>query len=463
MKTLLINISLRPDSARKHLPIGLGYIATAIKNAGFSCDIMDLVAHYKTNEEIEEFFQNNSYDVVAMGCIVTGYKYIKYLSNVIKTNAPQTRIIVGNTVAQSIPDILLLNNPIDIGVMGEGDQTIVDLLKCIKESGDLKKVQGIFYREDGKIHYTEQRPMIKDIDSIPSPDWNLFDVEIYIKNLSESVNEPLPPIPRDKIRAITINTARGCPFKCTFCYHIFRDSKYRHRSPDSIINEMQLYKDLYGINLFIFNDELSFFSLKQAEQFADTLLQKKLNFFWTAECRGNLFATKEDLRIAQKLKDAGCLSMAFSLESAEPEILKWMNKGLMPEDFSKQVKILKQAGIPSLTSVVIGYPNETEDSIRKTLNFCLDNNIYPSVGYLLPQPGSEMYQYSVDNGLITDEEDYFLTMGDRQDLRINMTKLSDEQLTQIVEDELFKCSQALGLNMDKRNLIKTRYYRSPKK
>jgi len=462
MKILVINIALRPPPARKWIPVGLGYIASAIKRAGYSFELLDLDACPQSPETTDAYLKSHKYDVVIMGCIVTGYKYVKWLAKTIKDAYPDTTIIVGNTVATSIPNLLLTKTNVDIAVIGEGDITIVELLRCIENKDLLKHVEGICYKNGNDIVANPLRQPIVNIDEIPIPDWEIFDINLYISNISASLNEPLPPIPKNEIRAMPVNTARGCPFKCTFCSHAFQAYKYRHRSIEMIIKEMQYYNEKWGINYFCFNDELTFYSIKQAESFADAILASGMKIFWEGSCRSGLFSEDEHIDIARKLKQSGAQSIAFSLESADPEILEWMNKKATVEMFSKQVNILDAAGLASRTSIVIGYPNETEASIKATLDCCIKNGLYPSAGYLLPLPGSEMYDYAVQQGFIKDEEKFLLEMGDRQDLHINLTKYSDHELVSIVKREMSRCSDALKLDIVNGDLLKTGFYRSTK-
>src|SRR5271157_5292790 len=135
-KVLLLNISLRPTSDKCIFPIGLGYIATAIYNAGFEMEILDLDVHRMSDEEFEEYIQNADFNVAAMGCIVTGYRFVKKYCEIIKRNK-DVPIIVGNSVATSIPYILMEKTKVDIGVIGEGDITIVELLNTIKNNEPL--------------------------------------------------------------------------------------------------------------------------------------------------------------------------------------------------------------------------------------------------------------------------------------------------------------------------------------
>lgn len=461
MNILVINVSLRPQSKVKLFPIGLGYITTAIKRAGFDFDLLDIDAFRYTDYEVEKIIQKQNYDVVCMGCIVTGYKIIKSLSSLVRKYHPNALIIAGNSVATSIVETLLTHTEVDIAVMGEGDETIVHLLEAISKSGSLKEVKGISFMDNGKLITTELRPLIKDISSLPFIDFSIFDIEIYLNNSKHAVHDPLP-MPREDVRALPINTARGCIAACGFCYHVFKGKPYRYRFPDSIIAEIKQSIDKYAINYIDFSDELTFFSKEQTVQLVQKLLDEDIHLPWIASCRGDLFNSEQDLGIIEKMKAAGCLGLAYSLESADESILKAMNKHVTVEQFSRQTQLLQKAGLSTLTSLVFGYPQETPETIKKTFNCCIENNIYPSVGYLLPQPGSQMYEYAFKHGFITDEEDYLLKMGDRQDLRINMTQMTDAEFEANILQGIKRCNKVLNMGLKDDELIKTQHYRVKK-
>jgi len=461
MNILVINVSLRPTSPLKLFPIGLGYIVTAMKNAGFAFDLLDIDAHRYSDEEVEQRIAQRKYDVVCMGCIVTGYKMVKTLAAVVRRHHPDAKIIVGNSVATSIVDTLLTRTEADIAVMSEGDVTIVDLLKTLTASGPLDDVLGICFKQDGKLVRTAPRPLIKDISILPFIDFSIFDFDIYIRSSTLAVSDPLP-IPREEIRALPINTARGCVANCSFCYHVFKEAPYRYRSPESSVTEIKQLLGTYNLNYILMWDELTFYNKQQTLAFVERIIQEGLTFYWVGLCRGNLFQDDADLEIMQKMKQAGCIGMGYSLESAEPEILKAMNKHMSVEQFSRQTRLFHQAGINVVTSLVFGYPQETPESIRKTFDCCIENRIYPSAGFLLPQPGSVMYDYAVKQGLICEEEEYLLKMGDRQDLRLNMTKMSDLELENNVLKGLERCNRELKTGLQYEELMKMTYYRGTK-
>ncbi len=456
MKVLLINISLRPDSPKIEFPIGIGYIATAIKRAGFEMEILDLDVLRPSSEELEERIKKTDFDVVAFGCVVTGYKLVKKLAETIK-KYKSVPIIAGNSVATSIPKTLLEKTKVDIGVMGEGDITIVELLRAIENKILLEEVKGIFFKKDGKVFFTQEREIIANLDDLPLINYELFDMAAYLAKGKLDVSEPYP-VPFDSLRTLAINTARGCINNCTFCYHVYRNKRYRTRSMRHIGEEIKYLQKKYGVNYLSICDNLTFFSREQVDKFADYFLKENIKVFWSAACRAGLFR-EDDLDLAVKLKKAGCVSLAYALESANEEILKAMNKRISLQEFIIQTKVLQKAGIPVSTSLVVGYPQETEKSIKETFDCCYDSNIYPSAGYLLPLPGTPIYEYAVKIGKIQDEEEYLLKAGDRQDFTINLTNMKQERMEQLVKNHLKRIAQKMNLDLDESHLIKTGHYR----
>ncbi|MBI3631446.1 MAG: B12-binding domain-containing radical SAM protein [Candidatus Staskawiczbacteria bacterium] len=457
MKVLIINISLRPNSEKMIFPIGLGYIATAIEKAGFDFEILDLDALRLSDEEVEKYIQKTDFDVVALGCIVTGYRYVKKLAEIIKKYKKDVLVIVGNSVATSIPEILLTKTKADIGVMGEGEITIVDLLKTIENKTPLEEVKGIAFRKNEQVIFTEPRELIPDIKDVARINYDLFDMKIYLDRCKFNVAEPYP-IEFSSLKAFPVNSARGCPYNCTFCYHVFKKKKYRVRPIESVGAEIKYLQEKYGVNYIQFSDELTLYSRDQADKFADYFLKENLKVFWSGGCRAELFK-ETDLDLALKLKKAGCVELGYSLESADEEILKAMDKRITIKDFMVQTQVLQKAGIVTSTSLVIGYPQETEESLKKTFDCCFDSNIYPSAGYLLPQPGTPMYEYAVRNGKIKDEEEYLLRIGDRQDFTLNLTNMEQEKMEKLVADNLRRIAEKMKLALPEENLIKTGHYR----
>ncbi|MCK4819003.1 cobalamin-dependent protein, partial [bacterium] len=292
MNIALVHPCIRPYLDKAYFPIGLSYIATALQRAGYDFDIIDIEAHRHSNEELQELLGKKVYDVIAFGTLVSGYKYAKKLAAIARKTNPSATIIAGNSVASSIPEHLLTHTDVDIAVKGEGDTTICNLLRALERKTSLANVKGIIFMKDGQFVDTGYETPIKNISLLPHPNWELFDMETYLSKAIQDVPEPYP-IPKNRIRAFVVNTARGCPFHCSFCYHVFQYCKYRYRSPESILSEISALQERYGINYINFFDELTFFSKKQAEAFADLVLSSGIGFYWNADIRADLFSEKD--------------------------------------------------------------------------------------------------------------------------------------------------------------------------
>ena len=434
-------------------PIGIAYIATAIKREGYQFDLIDIERYRYTNLELSELLLKRKYDVIAFGTLVSGYKYAKAVAQIARDTNPKAILIAGNSVASSIPEYLLENTAVDIAVVGEGELTMINILKAIEQGKSIEEVKGIVIKKDNVFINTGfDKPI--DIEYLGYPNWELFDINYYIEKGHNNVLKPYP-IPLDQIKAFVVNTARGCPFRCTFCYHVFQYTKYRFRSPKSIIEEIRILNEKYGINYINFFDELTFFTKKQVIGFVDAVLKSGLKFYWIADIRSDLFNEK-DFDLLRRVREAGCLCFGYSLESGNSEILRSMGKKLTVENFKRQKSVLDKVGISTVTSIVIGYPDETLGTLKETFDVCYDLDIYPSTGYLLPQPGTPMFDIAKDKGYVNDMEDYLYKMGDRQDLRYNLTDMPDDILIGEVNFHLKRIAVKLKLNIEGGDLMKTK-------
>ena len=459
-KVLFVNPSLRLNSQTKFLPVGIASVMTFFSKQSIEFDFLDVDINDLADSSIEEFLGSHSYDIILSGSIVTHYKWMKWFVNMARRYNPSSKIIIGNSVAGSIPEIFLKNCSADIAIVGEGEITTAEVVKKIIQGEDWFDEPGIAYKtSNGKIKINEKRKSLRKLDEFPMIDWQHFETEKYFKKSyagAHAIND-------GEVRVMPVVTARGCAFKCTFCHYVFWNDPYRYRSPENIVSEIQRNISQFDANYITFWDDLSFASLPQAERFADKLLDSGLRFNWNAAVRVDLFGNPKHprsrrLEVAQKFKQAGCMDLGYSLESANEEILKMMNKRIRADYFLEQARILEEVGIHSSISVVFGYPIETSETIRETFQMCYDANIYPSMGYLLPLPATGMYEYAKKQKYITDDDKYLDSITERQDLCINMTSMSDEKVKRLIAEGADDLNSKLGIGLGKERLIKTGGY-----
>jgi len=358
MRILLINICLRSDSRFKIVPVGLSCIATSLSQTGFKPDILDIDLYRFSDDEVKDFLSKNSYDIVGLGHIVTGYKHIKKLCIQVKEAMPKTLLVVGNTVATTIPELLLRKVPqVDIAVIGEGDQTIVDIVNAKAKDIGCHNIPGIAYRDGENVVFTRRREAIPDMKDIPFPNYSLFDIEEYIKISPYTISEP-HPVPVEGLRALPLSTARGCPYNCTFCTHAFKNYKYRFYPFQMVVEHIDFLQKDMAVNYIHFWDELTLHSVRRTEELCDEIEKKGIEFYWAICARGSTYG-KRDLNLLKRCKDLGALYMGGALESSDPAILKAMNKKIKVEGFIEQMDTTREAGLSCNTSIVLGYPQET--------------------------------------------------------------------------------------------------------
>ena len=457
---LIVNPSLRLNSQTKFLPVGIASVMTFLSKQSFEFDFLDVDINDLDDTQVERFLGNHSYDIILSGSIVTHYKWMKWFVNTAKGYNPRSKIIIGNSVAGSIPEIFLKNCSADIAIIGEGEITAAEVVRKIIQGQDWFDEPGIAYKtSNGNVKINEKRKSLKKLDEFPMIDWQYFETEKYFKKSyagAHAVND-------GKIRVMPVVTARGCAFKCTFCHYVFWNDPYRYRSPENITSEIQRNISRFDANYITFWDDLSFASLPQAERFADKLLDSGLRINWNAAVRVDLFGNPKHsrsrrLEVAKKFKQSGCMDLGYSLESANEEILKMMNKRIRADYFLEQARILEEVGIHSSISVVFGYPIESPETIKETFQMCYQANIYPSMGYLLPLPSTGMYEYAKKHKYIIDDDKYLDSITERQDLCVNMTSMSDEKVKGLIAEGADELNSKLGIGLAKERLIKTGGY-----
>lgn len=464
LRLLFVNPCLRKNSFTKLLPVGLGYVMTYFKTQGYQFDLLDVDLNEYEDSYIEDYLREHAYDVILIGSIVTHYSWIKWFLHTARKIQPDVKLVVGNSVASSIPEVILTHTPADIAVIGEGEISSYAAVEALRTGSDLAAVEGIAYRnEAGEVIQTAKRKASL-IDELPLIDWSFFDVDRYVS--ISAYSEGLGRFGQEnETRPMPVTTARGCAFKCTFCHYVFWNDPYRHRSPKSILEEIRRNIETYGANYINFWDDLSFASARQAEKLADAIIESGLKFDWSAAVRVDIFSRNklshaEAVEIAIKMRESGCKSVGFSLESGNGEILEMMNKKIGPEDFLQTVGIFREVGIVTNTSVVFGYPIETRETIRQTFSQCFDARVYPSIGFLLPLPATGMYAYARENGFIPDEDAYLCSITERQDICLNMTQLTDDEIMEEIKIGASKLNEMLNLGLDEDSYIRTGRYQN---
>ena len=418
MRILLI--AYDNDSYISTFPQGIAYIASILRQHNYYVEIYHQDVHHYPESHLTEYLNQNEFDVIGTGVIGGYYQYKKLLKISEAINASKKRpsyYVLGGHGPSPEPEYFLRKTNADIVVIGEGEETIVELMDSISNNKSLSQVKGIAFSSGGKIQINERRSLIQNIDSIPFPAYDMFPIEYYrLMRLPHSNNRDF---------ALPVLSARGCTFKCNFCYRM--DKGYRARNPEAIIEEIKYLNKDYDINYIEFADELLMSSKARIIELCEAIIKSNFGFKWF--CSGRLnYATPEVLKM---MKTAGCVFINYGIESFDDIALKNMNKALKTKQIISGIEATLTAGISPGYNIIFGNIGETKEILNKGVEFLLiydDGAQLRTIRPVTPYPGSPLYYYAIEKGLLKDVEDFYENKHVNSDLlSVNFTDMSNEE------------------------------------
>lgn len=412
MEILLINPPVREHCPPAMFPLGMAYVARVLGDAGHKVRVIDADGERISREEVLKRVKKSSFDVVGTGGLITTYRYVKWLAKELKDAYPDVPVVVGGSLATSVPELVLENIPADVCVLGEGEETAKELASALEEGSDLSKVNGLCYKEDGAKKYTEHRKLIEPLDSIPFPAWDLFPVEKYLR---------IPGNASGFKKKMNVSTIRACPFRCTYCYHIFGYVP-RYRSAQNILEEIRVLKEKYGVEFIVFSDDLFVANRKRVLEFCNLLKKEKLGVEWSSSMRVNVV----DPELLKEMRSAGCVWASFGIESGSQKILNELNKGVTVEQAEKGIRMAREAGIKVDASFMMGAPGETRETVEETIEFCKRNDFYVTFFLVTPYPGTPLYEQVKHK--VKNLDEWVSDLDDATKFTINLTSMSDGEL-----------------------------------
>ena len=430
MKILLINPPIR-ESNLSNFPLGLSYIARVLLDNGHDISVLDINAHRWPQDEVKKKIVSSDSDVAGITALITEYKYVRWLTKIIKEVNPSSKVILGGGLASAVPEIVLRRTNVDIAVIGEGEITVKEVINSLEEGKNLNNVRGIMFKENNKLHETGTRAPIKNLDEIPFPARELFPMEIYLGNIG--LGRKLVDA---SARSANMITSRGCPYNCAYCFKGMWGQKFRARSPENIIEEIEELIKRYKINNIFFNDDIFVLDKKRVYSFCDKLVERNINISWECNGRVNLM----DIDMLKKMRAAGCRIVSYGIESGNQEILDALNKKVTVEQAKRAIQLTWDAGILPKAYLMIGMFGETKKSVQDTIDFCKEAGpIVFGFSFTTPLPNTVLYQKAKEAGKISTEEELTEQWGSWSDTIItNLTEMSDEELKNLRDKAMKK-------------------------
>ena len=420
-------------------PIGIGYIVGSLIENGYEVEVIDCIGDNLSRKQFRQRLEKVDTNLFGIGGLIMGFNNIVDISFMVRRMYPDSFIFAGNTCASTIPKILIENSCIDVCVLWEGEQTVVDLMDVVVKKQSLNNVKGITYNNNNNICFTQSQPVISNLDSLCLPSWDHIPMENYLVNTG---------------RVYPISTVRGCPYHCNFCLHLFMNNHVRCRSAENIIDEMVIVNEKYDISEFIFMDDLFTVDKKMVTQFCKLKNHNSVVSDIPFYCSSRVNIIDEETIML--LKEAGCNKIGFGFESMSQDVLDWYNKRQTVKQIEETTKLMIKHDVMVKSSWLIGAANETNSSIKVSSDFCKEYNLIYNPHYVTPYPMTPLYNYAIENKLITDELEYiklFSKIGNTNIITVNFTGFTDKELCDLKNNMIYFPKKNINLFSKLPNMV----------
>lgn len=441
-RILLINPIVREEDVPRHIPYGEALLAAIAIKEGHEVCVYDANAWRQPLSKVSDACKADNWDVIGIGGLTTTYGHIKKCCQVIKQSSPKSLLVAGGGFLTSMPlEIMEWVPEIDLGVVGEAFRTWPEILRKVDQRDyDFSETEGVVYRDAVGPVLNKTRPVIHNLDELPFPAWDLFPLEeVYFKNSSALYSEDV----YNCKRRIDINGSYGCSLICRYCWHLGTTGdmliernedknspaylkndvvftygrNIRYHSPGYIVEMVSQLKRDYSIDFANFLDEnLMTMEASSGRKWLGSICDEWIkvglqDIHWAGTSHASLYR-KDTLK---RMKEAGCSHLVYGIESYDPKILKNLGKGTTVEKNKQCIHDTLEAGIAPIPNIIIGFPEESFQSVRNTINALLELGIHAKPHFATAYPGSEWYykyKNDIKNQYGGDLEAYVLDLGD---------------------------------------------------
>ncbi|MBU1164136.1 B12-binding domain-containing radical SAM protein [Patescibacteria group bacterium] len=422
MKILLIRpkntkaFSLFAKAGGLTIPLGISYIAALLMKKGYQVKVLDNLLENLEFQEIEEYIRDYNPDIVGISATTVDIYQGFQIAKITKKINKNMLLVIGGHHVTTLPEETVKNENVDVVVVGEGEQTALELVEAVKNKKSFKEIKGLYYKENDQIVFTGQRELIENLDILPFPARELLEMGEYTLSATRK---------RVQGKAGAVITSRGCPFNCNFCCKKVFGRTMRYRSAENIVAEIELIMDKYDIKEISFIDDAFTINRKHVINVCNLLIEKKLNLSWVCHSRVDCL----DDELLKIMKKAGCHSIAFGIESGDQKVLDSIGKQTTLEKAREVITLTKKYKISSLCGFMIGNLGETKETVMKTIKFARELDCtFANFAILVPLPGSKVFDIAKEKGLIDDKNYDRYTALSNQKPVLPLSELTSDEL-----------------------------------
>ena len=368
--------------------LGILFLAAITRQKGYPTALTDASALSMTGADLMHCIELEKPDVLGLSAATCSIFHAAEFAAQAKKRFPEITVMIGGPHVSAAPLETMKRFPVfDVACIGEGEETILDLLAALDARTSLANIPGIILRQNGELLSTGRRPFLKDLDQLPYPAWDL------LKGFPEHYRPAAFKI--RKSPAASIVTSRGCPNQCIFCDRSVFGASCHAFSANYVLGMIRHLVEHFGVREISFEDDTFITFKKRLVTICQGMIDLKMNISWT--CLGRVNGVdKETLELMRR---AGCWQISFGIESGCQEILATIHKNVTLEQIQKAVCLCREIGILSKGFFMVGHPGETSETLSRTLDFALKLPLDDiSVTMLTPFPGTEIYERAAEFG-----------------------------------------------------------------
>jgi len=375
-------------------PLGLAYIASALEEAGHEVDLIDAIALCLSREEVSKRIEQFDPELVGITAMTPTFHGALEAARIAKTHNRKT--LIGGVHMSIYAEETLSYQEVDFGIVGEGEETIVELCSALNEGQDYSSIEGLCYKRDDDSIKVGRARIVQDITKLPMPSYHLLPMEKYSSIIG------MKPVS-------TMMGSRGCPYKCGFCFKTPSDKKYRTRSAENIVDEIEYLIKNYKVREVMFYDDIM--PKAYARGLSNEIIKRNIKINWQTPQRVNL-VNPELLKLMAK---AGCHILRFGVEQGDPDMMRLVEKKTTIDQVRLSFQAANDAGIKTFAYFIIGYTGETKRTMQATIDLAIDlNPTYVMFTKAVPLPQTPLMTQSVSKGLVDPEYWRNYTLGIRQ-------------------------------------------------
>jgi len=348
-----------------------------LERAGETVAAIDGAAEEENVDSVAQRVEDYAPDVIGIGSFTVSFETTKRLAAAIKQRLPNVPIVLGSYHVTLVPEEAMSDQNFDIGVLGEGEHTMLELMEHFRGERSLESIDGICYRDDeGTLQFTTGRKKFKELDELPFPARHLMPPNIY------------RPVPVDEhaFPKFAMVTSRGCPHACAFCQK--SRSGYRSHSPGYIVDEIEHLVRDFGVKDIAFVDSLFCANKKRVHAVCDEILRRGVKVSWTCSSRVEVV----DRPLLQKMKDAGCWRTRFGVESGSDRVLDFISKGITKDKIRTAITAAHEVGLRPKAFFMVGHMPDSRESILETIEFAKSiplHDVTVQINTILPMTPQE--------------------------------------------------------------------------